>query len=591
MTRTFSRCLPPWRRVLPAPMPVLFWVLMSLALLLAGPVPVQSSQHEDGPWFTLETLNSGLGEPPEKVRRQTPREALRSFLTLSGKGDFEAAAHLLNLTELPAQEQATRGSELARQLASVLQRGDWLQPSDLSSRRDAMVEDMSGKHPLAGQARRNLLLTSLEADGESHAIRIARYQAGDQEPVWLITPDTLAFIPVLYKAYGPSWLERHIPEPFQRSLGMLRLWEWLAIPLFLTLIGLLGWAVYRLTSAMAGWLPAGSLAKRFVARVPVPVTFIAMSLMAQVLLGTVVSFSGVATAGFRILLIVIMAWGMGLAALRLVDAFLQRMTQRLVGEIDDTRHRDERKLLTSLYALRRGIILITVIAVTVYILAEINLFGTLGLSLLASASVLTVLVGIAGQAVLGNILSSFQLSLAKPIRMGDLVVFEGQWCYVEGIFYTFIRLRGWDERRLIVPVKHFVSQPFYNLSAKDARLYRQLALTLHISADIECLRQRFQELAEQEPDVIEPDKLCCYATAQNEATIEVRCYMMTREPMGGWVAEARLREKLLAFIRDEHPEWWPREVVAVSRRDVTIAEGGEASFDSSQAGEGHSGSS
>lgn len=589
MTRTLSRCLSPGCRALPALVPMR-WLLVSLALLLAGPAAVQSSQHEDGPWFSLETLNSGLGEPPDKVRRQTPRETLRSFLTLSREGDYESAAHLLNLTELPAEEQAARGGRLARQLASVLQRGDWLKPSDLSSRRDAMVEDMSGNHPLTGQARRNLLLTSLEADGESHAIRIARYRAGEQEPVWLITPDTLAFIPILHEAYGPSWLERRIPERFQRSLGLLRLWEWLAIPLFLTLIGLLGWAVYRLTSIVAGWLPAGSLAKRFVARIPVPVTFIAMSLMAQVLLGSVVSFSGVATAGFRILLIVIMAWGMGLAALRLVDAFLHRMTKRLVGEIDDTRHRDERQLLTSLYALRRGIILVTVVAVTIYILAEINLFGTLGLSLLASASVLTVLVGIAGQAVLGNILSSFQVSLAKPIRMGDLIIFEGQWCYVEGIFYTFIRLRSWDERRLIVPVKHFVSQPFYNLSAKDARLYRQLVFTLHISADIECLRRRFVELAEQEPDVIEPDKLCCYTTAQGEATVEVSCYLMTREPMGGWVAENSLREKLLAFVRDEHPEWWPREVVAVTRHDVAL--GREEDDDScrAEANRGHSGS-
>lgn len=549
----------------------LAWCLLLLGLSMAGASAAQSSESGGGRWFSVEAINSGLGEPPEGVRRQTPRGALRSFFTLTGEENYSAAAHLLNLADLPAAEQAARGSELARQLASVLRRGDWLQPSDLSSRRDAMVEDMSGQHPRTGETRRNLLLTSLEVGGESHAIRIARYRAGEREPVWLITPDTLAFIPVLYEAYGSSWIERHIPERFQRSLGMLRLWEWLAIPVFLGLVGLLGWAVYRLTEALARWLPAGA-AKRFVHRIPAPLTFIAMSLMAQVLLDGVVSFSGVATAGFRILLVVIMAWGMGLAALRLVDTFLHRMTQRLVGEIDDTRHRDERKLLTSLYALRRGIILVTIIAVTIYILAEIDLFGTLGLSLLASASVLTVLVGIAGQAVLGNILSSFQVSLAKPVRMGDLVVFEGQWCYVEGIFYTFIRLRSWDGRRLIVPVKHLVSQPFQNLSAKDARLYGQVVLTLHVSADIECLRQRFIELAEEEPDVVEPDKLCCYATAQHEATIEVRCYLMTREPMGGWVAESNLREKLLAFIRDEHPEWWPRDVVVIGRHDVALAE-------------------
>ncbi|WP_300272212.1 mechanosensitive ion channel domain-containing protein [Halomonas sp.] len=546
----------------------LSWCLLFL-LLTAGVALAQSSEGEEGAWFPLDALNTGLGEPPEQVRRQTPREALRSFLSLAREGDVAAAAHLLNLSELSPEEQASRGGELARQLASALQRGDWLEPSDLPGRRDAMVEDPSGQHPLVGQPRRNLRLTSLDAEGETHDIRIARYRVGERDPVWLITPDTLAFVPVLYATYGPSWLEQRIPERFQRKLGMLQLWEWLAIPLFLVLVGLLGWAVHRVTAALAARLPAGGLAKRFVAQVPVPLAFIAMSLLAQLLLGGVVSFSGVATATFRVLLIVIMAWGMGLAALRLVDTFLLQMTHRLVGEIDDTRHRDERRLLTSLYALRRGIILVTVAAVTIYILAQINLFGTLGLSLLASASVLTVLVGIAGQAVLGNILSSFQVSLAKPIRMGDLVVFEGQWCYVEGIFYTFIRLRSWDERRLVVPIKYFVSRPFQNLSAKDARLYRRVTLTLHLSADVECLRRRFVELAREEPEVIEPDKLECHATAQHEATLEVTCYLMTREPIGGWAAENRLRERLLAFIRDEHPAWWPREVVAVDRHDIT----------------------
>ena len=174
-----------------------------------------------------------------------------------------------------------------------------------------------------------------------------------------------------------------------------------------------------------------------------------------------------------------------------------RLTRRLMGQIDDSKPKDERKLLTTLYALRRIIILITVTVVSIYVLSQVQLFETLGITLLASASVLTVLVGIAGQAVISNILSSFQLSLAKPIRIGDLVVFEGQWCYVEGIFYTFIRLRVWNDRRLIVPVTYFVSRPFENLSVKNAKEYRSLELILHLSADVQCLREKFLEYAQE----------------------------------------------------------------------------------------------
>ncbi|HEY9119571.1 MAG TPA: mechanosensitive ion channel domain-containing protein, partial [Marinobacter sp.] len=321
------------------------------------------------------------------------------------------------------------------------------------------------------------------------------------------------------------------------------------------------WLVHRLVGLATRWLPSGS-PSIFAGEIRLPMALVVMTLVAQALLNYVVSFSAVATTFFRVLLIAILAWGMALIALRFVDVVLLKIKRRLVGEIDDTRPRDERKLLTTLYAVRRGIILVTVVAVTIYILSQITLFETLGITLLASASILTVLLGIAGQAVLGNILSSFQVSLAKPIRIGDLIVFEGQWCYVEGIFYTFIRLRTWDERRLVVPVQYFTSKPFENLSVKSAKMYRMIELALYLNADIECLREKFKEFAEAETNVIEHHKLCCFVTAQTEAAQTVSFYLMTSEPFAGWEAEMNVREKLLGFIRDNHPEWWPREVVS-----------------------------
>jgi len=262
-----------------------------------------------------------------------------------------------------------------------------------------------------------------------------------------------------------------------------------------------------------------------------------------------------------------------------------------VGEIDDTKPKDKRRLLTSLYALRRVIILITVVAVSVYVLGQIQLFESLGLSILASASVLAVLVGIAGQAVLGNILSSFQLSLAKPIRIGDLVIFEGQWCYVEGIFYTFIRLRSWDERRLIVPVTYFTSKPFENLSVKSTKMYRFMELTLHLSADISQVREKFLEYAKEEECVIEHHKLLCYVTGQTAHAQTVTCYLMTSDPMAGWTAEMNVREKLMAYIRDEHPEWWPRDVVVISHHDIARGEHARQSSGQQKGATGQTGES
>ncbi|RCV86306.1 mechanosensitive ion channel family protein [Vreelandella rituensis] len=561
----------------------LLWAVLSVALMFSGPGVAQMQQGEGGnesenesderQWFSVDSLNAGLDEAPEKVNRLTPRESIRSFLELADEEDFAAAAHILNLSNLEPAEQRERGTRLASQLAEILRRGEWLNISDLPGRQDAAIQDPSGQHPQTGEPRRNIELASLQANGQTYDIRLGRYRVGEEEAeaVWLITPDSVSSILPLYEEFGPSWLERHIPKRFKASFGILRIWEWIAIPIFLLAIGLVGWSVYGLVGLMAHLFPSG-WPSIFAGWIRAPMSLLVMSLVAQVLLNYVVSFTAVATTFIRVLLIIIVAWGVATIALRLVDTILLDVTRRLVGPIDDTKPKDDRKLLTSLYALRRVIILITVIAVAVYVLSQIQLFETLGMSLLASASVLTVLVGIAGQAVLGNILSSFQVSLAKPIRIGDLIMFEGQWCYVEGIFYTFIRLRVWDERRLNVPVTYFVSKPFENLSVKSSKLYRTLELTLHLSADIELLREKFLEYAKQEDNIIEHHKLLCYVTGQTGMAQTIACYLMTSEPMDGWVAEMHVREKLMAFIRDNHPEWWPREVVVLSHQDIALGE-------------------
>ncbi|RDB44719.1 mechanosensitive ion channel family protein [Halomonas sp. DQ26W] len=561
------------------------WAVIALAIFLSGPGVAQvprgmdsndsesesESESEERLWFSLDSLNTGLDEAPEEVKRLTPRDSIRSFLQLAENEDYASAAHLLNLSELDEAEQQQSAAALARQLASVLKRGEWFNVSNLSGRQDAAIEDPSGQHPQAGVPRRNLELASLEAMGETYDIRLARYRLDDEDPVWLITPDSVASIPVLYEAFGPSLLEAYIPERFKTSFGMLEIWEWIAIPVFLLLIGLVGWGVFALVGLLAHWFPNG-VPSIFASRIRGPMAFLVMAFVAQALLDYVVSFTAVATTFIRILLIMFIAWGVATIALRLVDTILLSVTRRFVGDIDDTKPKDERRLLTSLYALRRVIILITVIAVSVYVLSQIQLFETLGMSLLASASVLAVLVGIAGQAMLGNILSSFQVSLAKPIRIGDLVMFEGQWCYVEGIFYTFIRLRGWDERRLIVPVTYFVTKPFENLSIKNAKMYRTLDLVLHLSADVQIIREKFTEYAKEQDSVIEHHKLCCYVTGQNERAQTISCYLMASDPFAGWTAEMNVRERLIAFIRDNHPEWWPREVVVFSRHDIAKGE-------------------
>ena len=522
---------------------------------------VASAQDTPDAWYSAEALNEGLGPAPDDLDLSTPRAAMRSFVENAGAERFDAAGHVLNLSRIEAERQSDRAVRVAQQLYQVLDRRVWVDWSDLPSRPDAKVEQSGSEGSGPGEMRRNLGIKLFELNGRAYEIRIARYKAGeDSEPVWLFTPQTVEDVVALHDAYGPRAFEQYIPDRMKDQLGGLRIWEWIGLPIMLGLLIGIGWSVNSMVTMLARKAPYGFLQHAF-ARAGFPLALFAVAVLAQVVLSLAVSFSGPVTSIVQPLLVIVMASGVGMAALRIVDAILDRVTLRYVGDIDDTRSLDKRELYTSIYALRRVIVLFMVGFAAFYVLARLNLFQSVGMTLLASAGVLTVLLGIAGQAVLGNILASLQIALAKPVRIGDSVLFEGDWAYVESIFYTFMRLRTWDERRIIVPVRYFVSKPFENWSVKDARIMHTVRLRLDHSADSDVLRDRFVELAREDEGVIEHDQIACYVTDHNAQGVEISFYAMSPDPSTGWVTEMRLREGMLRFIRAHHPEWWPQERV------------------------------
>ena len=537
--------------------------LKTILLLLVSATSLPA-QEESQSWYEADASILQSGEVDAAVQRRTPREAVRNFVQLAEAGEFAKAALYLNLADLPQADRAVDGKRLARQLALVIERQLWIDWAGLSARPDAMVETGTSQNALAGRARRDIGLKLIEIDSQAYEIRLARYKAEGMEPVWMFTPQTVQNIPILYKAFGPRRFESYIPQSLSQPIGGLRMWEWVMLPVMLAALLGLGWAVTRSTRWASGKLRP-SLMRKVLERSGIPLSLITIAIAAQFMLALGISFSGPATTILRPFLLIVMVAGLGLIALRIVDAVLDRITVSVIGEIDDTRSLDERELYTSIYAVRRIIVLLMVGIAIMVVLLRLNLFGSLGMSLLASAGVLTVLLGIAGQAVLGNIMSSLQIALAKPIRIGDSILFEDDWAYVESIFYTFLRLRTWDERRIIVPVKYFVSQPFENWSVTDARILKTITIFLDHAADMDKLRDVFFDIAKKDEGVIEHESLFAAVTDHNENGQEMSFYAMSPDPSTAWETAMRLREAMLAHIRKEHPGWWPKERLKLTR--------------------------
>ncbi len=558
---------------------LLHMVILAAMFVYGGQL---SAQEDSGAWYAIDASVMTPSGGDIDVQRRTPRETVRNFIRLTEDQQFAKAAQYLHLGDLPEDSRKEEGVQLARKLAMVIERQLWIDWAGLSARPDAMLETGTSKNALAGKPRRDIGLKMVEVEGQAYEIRLGRYKAADADPVWMFTPQTVQNIPTLYEKFGPSRFERHIPRELTIRVGGLRLWEWILLPIMLGGLLGLGWVTNRSVGWASRTVP-GPLLRPALERSRIPLAFVVVAIAAQFMLSLGVSFSGPVTTILRPFLMIVIVTGLGITGLKIVDAVLDRITVRVIGEIDDTRSLDQRELYTSIYAIRRIIVLLMVGIAIIVLLSRLNLFDSLGMSLLASAGVLTVLLGIAGQAVLGNIMASLQIALAKPIRIGDSVQFEDNWAYVESIFYTFLRLRTWDERRIIVPVKYFVSQPFENWSVTDARILKTITLFLDHRADIDELREVFCDLAKDDEDVIEHEHLFAAVTKHSEAGQEMSFYAMGPDPSAAWAAEMRLREALLAYIRDKHPDWWPQERLLLKDR----TEGGQqiTSANDAQAGE------
>ncbi len=453
-------------------------------------------------WFAVDQLNAGLPPAPDLFDRATPMGTMESFLAAIRTDRLNDAAHALDLSRVPVAVQATRGPELARKLGVILENHVWIDWDALPDRPDALL-DTAGKDPLAGQMRRSLLVDRLDVDDHWVPLRLNRVKPADHPPVWVFSRQSVDNIDALYAIYGPGWLADALPAAWQRQSWLsLQRWEFVALPV-LVLAAVAAFLLLKLLLRTVVRLSPWKRAGRACNAACTPLALMVTAGLLNYATETLVTFSAPVTAILTPVLVAVMVLAVTLALLRAVDALLDAVTEQVVGDAGKELNQHQRQTYTSIYAVRRIVLLLAFLAGLGFVLTQLDLFGSLGLSLLASAGVLTVILGVAAQPVLGNIIASLQIALTQPIRIGDAVEYEGNWAYVEAIFYTFVRLRTWDDRRLMVPVQYFVSKPFENWSVVDKKMTRVFLLTLDPRADIEALRQAYLEIARADEDVMD----------------------------------------------------------------------------------------
>jgi small-conductance mechanosensitive channel len=181
----------------------------------------------------------------------------------------------------------------------------------------------------------------------------------------------------------------------------------------------------------------------------------------------------------------------------------------------------------------------------------------LGTTLLASAGVFGIIIGFAAQKTIGLVVAGLQVAFAQPIRLDDVVVVEGEWGRVEEITLTYVVVRIWDRRRLILPVTYFIEHPFQNWTRVSADLLGSVFLYVDYSFPVDQLRNRLKDILE-ESSLWNRDVWVLQVTDVKERTLELRALMTASDSPALWDLRCEVREKLIAWIRDTCPEYLPR---------------------------------
>jgi small-conductance mechanosensitive channel len=253
--------------------------------------------------------------------------------------------------------------------------------------------------------------------------------------------------------------------------------------------------------------------------------------------------------------------GLGLIAAIawLVTLFVDVTSDVLAGRfrIDIADNLVARRVHTQFQMLRRIVLVLVAIVTLSIMLMTFPAIKHIGVSLLASAGLATLVVGMAMKETLSNLIAGVQIAFVQPFRLEDAVVVEGEWGWIEEIGTMYIVVRIWDLRRLIVPLSYFLSHPFQNWTRTSAQLLANALLYADYTVPMEELRKELRRICEATP--LWKGEVCVLqASDATEHTVQLRALIDASNSSDAWDLRCLVREKLVEYLQKNHPESLPR---------------------------------
>ncbi|MFI1000917.1 mechanosensitive ion channel family protein [Streptomyces galbus] len=180
-----------------------------------------------------------------------------------------------------------------------------------------------------------------------------------------------------------------------------------------------------------------------------------------------------------------------------------------------------------------------------------------GASLLASAGIVGIVAGVAAQSTLSNMFAGFQIAFGDMVRLGDVVVVDGEWGTVEDVTLTYLTVRTWDERRITMPVSYFTSKPFENWSRGTPQMTGIVYWHLDHSAPTELMREKLRDILRECPAWDGRD-YGLVVTDSTPNTLQVRALVTAKDADDVWTVRVAVREQMIRWLAEHHPYALPR---------------------------------
>jgi small-conductance mechanosensitive channel len=482
--------------------------------------------------------------------RSTPRRALASFLEAAEARDYGRAAEAMDLHAIPPGARRTRGAELAQQLHYVLERTMWLEPARLSDEPGGRPEDGADVERLGavpvGPGEIVITLARLRREGRP----------------WAFSSSTVARIPRLYETHGPGPVESRVPGWTRARFSGLAIWQWIGILCALLVAYAVGrsftWVLTRLLSRVttrtaAKWddelLEALRRPARFffgVIAFRLLVGPLALSAAADHVVSRMVGMVSIGTAAWTVIRVI-----------GVLSTLLERRARAAGAEAGDRAAR-ARGIATQVRVLRRVFNLAVGVIAVALMLTQFEVVRNVGVSLLASAGVAGVVLGFAAQRTIGNLFAGIQLSVTQPIRIGDVVIVENEWGTIEEVTLTFVVVRIWDERRLVVPMSRFLEQPFQNWTKVSPQLLGTIFFYVDWSLPIDEMRKELERIVVGHPKW-DGRAQNIQVTDARERVLEVRALISAKNSSDQWDLRVEVRERIVRWLQQyEGGKYLPR---------------------------------